>query len=209
MGNGSERHRGRQRQSGDSPQLSHVFRVSKSPDDVRKCAFSKVARLQADIASLDEDQERSSLQQALKRAQQQTVLPLVDQRIADCVQFIECAKKRVQSAEADAKKVEAQRLRGEELAAAAQRLADLQQEAAHFHKHSERKRRPTVQQDPPPEWALEIQRLRTEVARFKASRLVRDSVDAAQNVRAKAEKRRCGFMDDVPTDSTESEVLVG
>ena len=57
--------------SGDSPQQSHVPRFSKSPDDVRK-----VGRLQAAIASLDEDQERSSLQQALKRAQQQTVLPL-------------------------------------------------------------------------------------------------------------------------------------
>ena len=56
------------------------------------------------------------------------------------------------------------------------------------------------QQDPPPEWASEIQRLRTEVARFKASRPVRDSVEAAQNVRAKAEKRRAGFMDDMPTD---------
>ena len=134
VGTGSERHRGspssspqqRQRQSGDSPQLSHVPRVSKSPDDVRKCAFSKVARLQAAIASLDEDDpERSSLQQALKRAQQQTVLPPVDQRIADCVQFIERAKKRVQSAEADAKKaVEVQRLREGELAVAEQRSFD-------------------------------------------------------------------------------------
>ena len=29
---------------------------------------------------------------------------------------------------------------------------------------------------------------------------VRDSVEAAQNVRAKTEKRRAGFMDDMPTD---------
>ena len=76
-------------------------------------------------------QERSSLQQALKRAQQQTVLPPVDQRIADCAQFIERAKKRVQIAEADVKKaVEAQSLREGELAVAEQRLVDLQQEAA-------------------------------------------------------------------------------
>ena len=168
VGTGSERHRGspvssspqqRQRQSGDSPQQSHVPRVSKSPDDVRKCAFSKVARLQAAIASLDEDdQETSSLQHALKRAQQQTVLPPVDQRIAHCVQFIERAKKRVQSAEADVKKaVEAQCLREEELAVAEQRLVDLQQEAAravvvpstfpHAHRTQAETAQPTVQQD--------------------------------------------------------------
>ena len=65
-----------------SPQ-SNVPRISKSPDEVRKCAFSKVVRLQAAIASLDEDdQERSSLQQALKRAQQQIVLPPVPTRRA-------------------------------------------------------------------------------------------------------------------------------
>ena len=88
-----------------SPQ-SNVLRISKSPDEVRKCVFSKVARLQGAIASLDEDdQERSSLQQVLKRAQQQIVLPPVDQRIADCTQFIE-RKKRVQIAEADVKKAE-------------------------------------------------------------------------------------------------------
>ena len=122
---GSERHRRspssspQQRQSGNSPQLSHVLRVSKSPDDVRKGAFSKVPRLQAAIASLDEDDpERSSLQQALKRAQQQTVLPPVDHRIADCVQLA----------------VEVQRLREGELAVAEQRLVDLQQEAARSRK---------------------------------------------------------------------------
>ena len=118
---------------------------------------------------------------------------------------------RVQSAEADAKKaVEAQRFREGELAVAEQRVVNLQQEAARAvvvpstfpqaHRTQAETAQPTVQQDPPPEWALEIQRLRTEVARFKASRPVRDSVEAAQNVRAKAAKRRAGFMDDMPTD---------
>ena len=102
----------RPRQSGGSHQHSDVPRVSKSPDEVSKSAFSKVARLQAAIASLDEnDQERSSLQQALQCAQQHTVLPPIDQRIADCAQFIERAKKRVRIAEADVKKaVEAQQI---------------------------------------------------------------------------------------------------
>ena len=76
----------------------------------------------------------------------QTVLPPVDQRIADCVQFIECAKKRVQSAEADAKKA-VERLREGELADAEQRLVDLQQEAARAVNSSPRtfKRRPPSQ----------------------------------------------------------------
>ena len=113
-----------------SPQ-PNVLRISKSPDEVRKCAFSKVARLQAAIASLDDQTIRSSLQQARKRAQQQTVLAPVDQHIADCILFIERAKKRVQIAEADVKKaVEARSLREGELAVAEQRLVDLQQEAA-------------------------------------------------------------------------------
>ena len=70
VGTGSERQRishvssSRQQRS---PQQPNVLHVSKSPDEVRKCAFSKVTRLQAAIASLDEDdQERSSLQQPLK-----------------------------------------------------------------------------------------------------------------------------------------------
>ena len=54
----------------------------------------------------------------------------------------------------------------------------------------------------PPEWVSEIHRLRSEVARFKASanRPVRDSVEAATSVRAKAEKRRAGVMDNIPAD---------
>ena len=193
-----------------SPQ-SNVPRISKSQDEVRKCAFSKVARLQAAIASLDEDdQERSSLQQALKRAQQHTVLPPVDQRIADCTQFIECAKKWVQIAEADVKKaVEAQSLREGEFDVAEQRLVDLQQEAARAEavpstipplRTVVETSQPTG--DPPPEWASEIQRLRTEDARFKArvNQPMRDSVEAAQIVRAAAEKRRAGLMEDMPTD---------
>ena len=46
--------------------------------------------------------------------------------------------------------------------------------------------------EPPPEWVSEIHRLRSEVAKFKtsANRPVRDSVEAAMSVRAKAENRR-------------------
>ena len=60
--------------------------------------------------------------------------------------------------------------------------------------------------DLPTEWASEIQRLRTEVARFKArlNQPVRDSVQAAQIVRAAAEKRRRHAH-----RRTASEVLVG
>ena len=142
VGPGSERRRGlqkspsfqqRQRQLGDTPQQSDAPRVSKSPDEVRQLAISKVTRLQAAIASLgtDDYDELSSLQQALKRAQQQAIVPPVEQRIADCAQFIERAKKRVDSAKEDVKKAtEVQRLREEELAVAEQRLADLQQEAS-------------------------------------------------------------------------------
>ena len=195
----SSSHHQRQRQFGDSPQQSNVPRVSKSPDEVRKCAFAKVARLQAAIASLDEDdQERSSLQQALERAQQQTVLPPVDQRIADCVQFIERAKKRVQSAEADVKKaVEAQRLREGELAAATfgrPPARSCRGRGCSLHNSTSTNAsggRPANKRSPS-RVASEIQRLRTEVARFKAraNQPVRDSVEAAQIVRAAAEKRR-------------------
>ena len=59
----------------------------------------------------------------------------------------------------------------------------------------------SVQQDPPPEWVSEIQRLRTEVARFKASanRPVRDSFEAVQIVRAAAEQNlpRQWLIDDM------------
>ena len=55
---------------------------------------------------------------------------------------------------------------------------------------------------PPPEWVSEIHRLRSEVARFKASanRPVRDFVVVAMSVRAKAEKRRAGVMDNILAD---------
>ena len=61
---------------------------------------------------------------------------------------------------------------------------------------------PPAVQEPPPEWVSEIHRLRSEVARFKASanRPVRDFVEAAMSVRAKAEKRRAGVMDNIPAD---------
>ena len=98
-----------------SPQPSNVLHVSKSPDEVWKCAFSKVARFQAAIASLDEDD------QVIFAAGSQT-RPAIDYSCT-CrsthrrFQFIERAKKRVQSAEADVKKaVEAQRLREGEFA---------------------------------------------------------------------------------------------
>ena len=63
----------------------------------------------------------------------------------------------------------------------------------------ETKSPPTVQ-EPPPEWVSEIHRVRSEVARFKASanRSVRASVEAAMSVRAKAEKRRAEVMDNIP-----------
>ena len=55
---------------------------------------------------------------------------------------------------------------------------------------------PPAVQEPPPEWVSEIHRLRSEVARFKASanRPLRDSVEAAMSVRAKAENA------DIPAD---------
>ena len=63
------------------------------------------------------------------------------------------------------------------------------------------KTQPVTQDLPAPEWVTEIQRLRAEVANYKArARPVRDSVEAAQNVRAKAEKRSAGLMDDMPTN---------
>ena len=149
--------------------------MSNSPDEVRKWVFSKVARLQAAIASLDEDnhEERSSLQHALKRAQQQIVVPPVDQRIADCAQFIERAKKRVQIAEAEVKKaLESLRVQEGELAAAEHCLIDLQQEAAKVGVVLS-----TIPQAPAARFQGEVEQLK---ARFVAAEQERDSLESGR-----------------------------
>ena len=105
-------------------------------------------------------------------------------------EFVDRAQKRLDAHEKLRKQLEIELVEGQA------RLQRLRKQV------EEETMSPPVVQEPPPEWVSEIHRLRSEVARFKASanRPVRDSVKAAISVRAKAEKRRAGVMENIPAD---------
>ena len=145
-------------------------------------ASTRVTRLQAAIASLGPDdlEEQKMLDAALQKAKSQAVVPPVEDRIAQCVKFLERAKKRLAVAET-------------ELQSAVQKKSQCEQEVAEGDLARMREEVP-VPADPDEDANVEVQRLKARSIQLESihGRPPRGSVEAAKNIRSKVAKRRVG-----------------
>ena len=195
---------GAQRVSGNAYDVRGSFSPGKmaagtpkiQPDVALESARKRVAGLEAAISAMlsngldEKSAEIRSLQVSLTKAKRSAQEAPLEVQVKGAQEFIERAQKRL--AAHDAVRTELEKELAEEQA----RLHRLRMQVEAMPKPQ-----PVAQDLPPPEWVAEIQRLRAEVSNYKArARPVRDSGEAAQNVRAKAEKRSAGLMDDMPTD---------
>ena len=116
-----------------TPQVRGPQIPRRTPESNRSAAAAKIARIQASIAALgDEDPEEVELlKKALMKAELQAKIPPLETQIAHAVQFIERAKKRVAGADEKIRKA-AEALRQAE----AEKVADIQAIAEAEHKWS-------------------------------------------------------------------------
>ena len=116
-----------------TPQVRGPQIPRRTPESNRSAAAAKIARIQASIAALgDEDPEEVELlKKALMKAELQAKTPPLETQIAHAVQFIERAKKRVAGADEKIRKA-AEALRQAE----AEKVADIQAIAEAEHKWS-------------------------------------------------------------------------
>ena len=167
-----------------------------SPEVAVENARKRVSGLEAAIAAMiasgmeEKSAEVTTFKGSLTEAKRDAQEALLEIQVKGAQEFVDRVQKRLETHDKVRKELE------DELAKGKARLQRLRRQVEAEVKS------PPIVQDPPPEWVSEIHRLRSEVARFKATahRPVRDSVEAAQSVRAKAEKRRAGVMDNIPTD---------
>ena len=161
-------------------------------ENARKQVSGLEAAIAAMIASgMDENSpEVTTLRGSLVKAKRNAQEAPIAVQVKGAQEFVDRAQKRLDTHDKLRRELEIELAEGQ---ARLQRLRKQVEEEA---------KSPPAVQEPPPEWVSEIHRLRSEVARFKASanRPVRDSVEAAMSVRAKAEKRRAGVMDNIPAD---------
>ena len=153
-----------------APQVSGPQFPRRTPESNRTAAAAKIARIQASIAALgDEDPEEVELlKKALMKAELQAKTPPLETQIAHAVQFIERAKKRVAGADEKIRKA-AEALRQAE----AEKVADIQA-IAEAEAQVERLRVQSVQPVAPPtvvrgqDMEAEVTRLRAQVVQLQA-----------------------------------------
>ena len=157
-----------------------------------------MTRLQAAIASLGPDdlEEKKMLDAALLKAKSQALVPPVEDRIAQCVKFLERAKKRLAVAET-------------EFQSAVQKKSQCEQEVAEGEADLARMREEVpVPADPDEDASIEVQRLKARLAQLEPihGRPPRGSVEAAENIRSKVTKRRVGCCAEDVLPSTEQDL---
>ena len=168
--------------------MSHLISREK-----KSCLEAAIA---ATITSgMDENSpEVTTLKGSLVKAKRNAQEAPTAVQVKGAQEFVDRAQKRLDARDKLRRELEIELAEGQ---ARLQRLRKQVEEEA---------KSPPAVPEPPPEWVSEIHRLRSEVARFKASanRPVRDSVEAAMSIRAKAEKRRAGGDGQHPCRRTKS-----
>ena len=125
-----------------------------------------------------------------------SLVPPVEDRIAQCVKFLERAKKRLAVAET-------------ELQSTVQKKSQCEQEVAEGEADLARMREEVpVPADPDEDANIEVQRLKARLAQLESihGRPSRGSVEAAENIRSKVAKRRVGCCAEDVLPSTEQDL---